>query len=202
MSYSILNLKNDLSSVLHGTTNNQVQNLDGLINRAARQVLLDVDFQETKRTVEFINPIFNGVFDYPIAADVKGNKIIDLKPQVGRIPADIWLQAYNQAFDVAKENLFTMTNMFTVNFNTGIKTLRINAPFLNPPVIINQIESITNNGTWSVTGTGSDLSVNNTNFVQGAASLQFDTTGGTASLTNSNMTAVDLSAYENQLLSY
>src|ERR1051326_2639403 len=104
MSYSVLDLKNDLSGVLHGTTNSQIQNLDGVINRAARQLLLDLDPQETKRTVEFVNPIFNTVFDYPIAADVKGNKLIDIFPQVQRIPQDIWTQAYNQAFDVAKQN--------------------------------------------------------------------------------------------------
>lgn len=48
MSYNILDLKNDLEGVLHGTTNNQIQNLDGVINRAARQLLLDLDPQETK----------------------------------------------------------------------------------------------------------------------------------------------------------
>lgn len=198
MSYSITNLKNDLSGVLHGTTNNQIQNLDGVINRAARQLLLDLDPQETKRTVEFVNPIFNDVFDYPIAPDVKGNKLIDIFPQVQRAPWDIWTQAYNQAFDVAKQNCFSLLNMFTLNFNTGIKTLRINAPFLNPPIVINQIEGIALNGTWATGGTASTLSVNNTNFAQGSGSLQTNVTVGTGYIENSTMTAVNLSAVANQ----
>lgn len=198
MSYSILDLKNDLTSILHGTTLNQIQNLNGAINRAARDVLLDVDPQETKRTIEFVAPIFNTVYDYPIAADVKGNKLIDLFPQVQRIPQDIWLQSYNQAFDVAKQNIFSMQNMFTVNFNSSLKTLRINAPWLNPPVIVNQIEGIALNGTWAVGGTASTLAVNNTNFAQGSGSLQFNVTTGTAYIENSTMTAVDLSAVLNQ----
>lgn len=198
MSYNITDLKNDLSGVLHGTTNNQIQNLDGVINRAARQLLLDIDPQETKRTLEFVNPIFNSVFDYPIAPDVKGNKIIDIFPQVQRIPQDIWLQSYNQAFDVSKQNIFSMTNMFTMNFNTSLKTIRVNAPFLNPPVIINQIEGITLNGTWAVGGTATDLTVNNTNFAQGSGSLQFNITAGAGWLENTTMTAVDLSEVENQ----
>jgi hypothetical protein len=196
--YSVLDLKNDLSGILHGTTNNQIQNLDGVINRAARDVLLDVDPQETKRQVEFVAPIFNSVFDYPIAADVKGNKIIDIYPQVQRIPQDIWTQAYNQAFDVAKQNIFSMANMFTINFNTSLKTIRINAPFLNPPVIINQIEAIATNGTWAAGGTATNLAVNNTNFAQGAGSLQFDVTSGAAYIENSTMTAVNLSTIANQ----
>lgn len=198
MAYNIQTLKNDLTGILHGTTTNQIQNLDGVINRSARQLLLDIDPQETKRQVEFVAPIFNTVFDYPIAADVKGNKIIDIYPQVQRIPQDIWLQAYNQAFDVAKQNIFSMANMFTINFNTSLKTIRINAPFLNPPIIINQIDSITNNGTWAAGGTASNLAVNNTNFAQGAGSLQFDVTTGAAYIENSTMTAVDLSDVVNQ----
>ncbi len=198
MSYSVQDAKNDLAAILHGTTNNQIQNIDGLFNRAARDVLLDVDPQETVRQVEFVAPIFNSVFDYPIAADVKGNKIIDIYPQVQRLPQDIWTQAYNQAFDVAKQNIFSFANMFTVNFNSSLKTLRVNAPLLNPPVIINQIESITENGTWAVGGTASNLAVNNTNWAQGAASLQFDATTGAAYIENSTMTAIDLSAVENQ----
>lgn len=198
MSYSILDLKNDLSGILHSTNTNEIQNLDGVINRAARQLLLDVDPQELKRTLEFVNPIFNTVFDYPIADDVKGNKIIDIFPQVNRLPWDIWTQAYNQAFDIAKQNIFGSSDMFTMNFNTGLKTIRINAPFLNTPVVINQIEGIALNGTWATGGTASNLSANNTNFVQGSGSLQFNTTAGAAYIENSTMSAVDLSTEVNQ----
>ncbi len=184
--------------MLHGTTLNQISNIDGAINRAARQLLLDLDPQETKRQVEFVAPIFNTIFDYPIAADVKGNKLIDIYPQVQRLPSDIWLQSYNQAFDVSKQNIFSMQNMFTVNFNSSLKTLRINAPWLNPPTIINQIDNLTDNGTWAVTGTASNIAVNNTNFAQGAGSVQFDMTTGTGGINNSTMTTIDLSAVENQ----
>ncbi len=198
MSYSVQDLSNDLTGILHGTTTNQIQNLEGVINRGAREVLLDVDPQETKRSVEFVAPIFNSVFDYPIAADVKGNKIIDIYPQVQRIPQDIWTQAYNQAFDVAKQNIFSMANMFTMNFNSSLKTIRINAPFLNPPVIINQIEAIADNGTWATGGTASNIGVNNTNFAQGAGAVQFDVATGAAYIENSTMTVVDLSNVVNQ----
>lgn len=196
--YSVQTLLGELEGMLHGTTNNQIANINGVINRAARQVLLDVDPQETKRTLEFVNPIFNSVFDYPIAADVKGNKLIDIFPQVQRIPRDVWTQQYNQAFDVAKQNIYSQSDMFTLNFNTGLKTIRINAPFLNAPVTINQIEAVTTNGTWVVGGTASNLAINNSNYVQGSGSLQFDTAIGAAYLENSTMTAIDLSSVEDQ----
>lgn len=198
MSYSVLNAKVDLQGVLHGTTLNQIQNLDGVFDRAARQLLQDMDPQETKRTVEFVRPIFNGVFDYPIAADVKGNKLVDIRPQVRRLPRDIWSQAYNQAFDVAKGNVFSLANMFTMNFNTGVKTIRIDAPFLNAPVALNLAESVDVNGTWQAGGTASGLETNNTNFVIGSGSLQFDATAGAAYVEVSDMASVDLSNVVNQ----
>jgi len=198
MSYSVQNLKADLEGVLHGTTNNQIQNLDGVINRAARTLILDVDPQETKRTVQFVGPVFDTIYDYPLADDVKGNKIIDIFPQVQRLPSDIWLQSYNQAFDVGKQSIFSLQNMFTMNFNTGIKTIRINAPLLNAPVILNQVEGIATNGTWATGGTASNLAVNNTNHVQGAGSLQFNVTTGSGFIENSTMSQVDLSTYTNQ----
>jgi len=196
--YDVEDLKNDIAGMIHGTTNNQIQNFDGVINRSARQLLLDIDPQETKRQVEFVNPIFDTVYDYPIAADVKGNKIIDIYPQVNRLPRDIWTQAYNQAFDVTKLNIFTLQDMFTINFNSSLKTIRINAPFLNAPVIINDIAAIATNGTWTVGGTGSNLTANNTNFVQGAGSLQFDATTGAAYIENSTIYPLDLTQQFNQ----
>lgn len=198
MSYSIQTLKNDLQGALHGTQLNQITNLDGVINRAARQLLLDCDPQETKRTMEFISPVFNTVFEYPIAADVKGNRIIDIFPQINRLPKDIWIQAYNQAFDVGKQNIYQSQNMFTMDFNSGIKTLRVNAPYLNPPLTINQVDSLTDNGLWYAGGTATNLAVNNTNFVQGAGSLQFDTTAGAGYIENTTMTPLDMTAHYNQ----
>jgi hypothetical protein len=67
---------------LHGTTLSQVENISGVFNRAARQLLLDIDPQETKRIEQLASPIFYQVYDYAPPADLKGQKIIDIFPQV------------------------------------------------------------------------------------------------------------------------
>ncbi len=198
MSYSVQDAKTDLEGILHGTTNSQITNLDQIFNRTARTLLLDVDPQETKRIVQFAGPIFNTVFDYPIATDLKGNGIVDVRPQIKRMPRDVFGQQYNQNFDVSKNNVYTIADSFTINFNTGIKTIRVNAPFLPTPLIINQAENITENGTWSVGGTASNLTVNNQNFVSGAGALQYDIATGTGYVENSTMSAVNLTAHLNQ----
>lgn len=198
MSYSVSNLKGDLGGILHGTTVNQITNLDGLIYRAARDVLHDVDMDETQRIVPIANPVFQNVYDYPCPSDVKGNRIIDIRPQVNRQATDLWRQVYPQAFDLRKEN--SLADEFSVQYNTAVKTLRINAPFLINPVVLNTCDSLTGNGTWAASGNASGLVIDNSNYVSNSGSLQFNLSAaaGTGSLTNSTMTAQDISDWLNQ----
>lgn len=73
-SYTVTQLKSDLTSALHGTTLNKVQNVNGMIQRASADLLLEVDPMETKRIVPLFTPIFNKVYDYALPSDLKGNK--------------------------------------------------------------------------------------------------------------------------------
>ena len=200
MSYSVTQLKADLTGALHGTTLNQITGLDNLIYRAARQVLLDVDPQETKRIVQFANPIFTDVYDYAVPSDLKGNRVIDIRPQVNRQLRDIYTQTYNQPFDVNK--ILNNQNQFTVQYNTGIKTIRVEAPFLTPGITINEADVVVRNGTWVVGGTASNLTTDNVNFASGSGSLKFDLAAGGAGsvgyLENSTMSAVNLTNHLNQ----
>lgn len=203
MSYSITNLSADLASTMHNTNLNQINNLYGLYNRAARQLLLDLDPQEMKRITQFTTPIYNQVFDYALPNDVKGNKIIDIFPQVNRTSSDIYLQAYNQAFDVAKQ--WTLQDQFTIIFNTGIKTIHIAAPTLTVPVLISAASRPTNNnGTWTGGGGVTNLTNNILNYVIGGSSIQFDLAAGqtTGYVENSTLTPVNLSTYLNQATNF
>lgn len=197
MAYNVSTLKSDLDGILHGTTTNKVTGLDNLINRAARQLMLDVDPQETKRISQFSNPIYNSIFDYPLPVDLKGNKIIDIRPQANRQSA-VWLQMYNQAFDISKAR--TLQEQFTINFNASVKTIRLTAPNLPNPISINDASSLTSNGTWTAGGSASNLSVDNVNYITGAGSLKFDlaAAGSTGYLENSTIDSLDLSTYVNQ----
>ncbi len=196
--YSVLDAKQDLSAILHGTSLNKVQNIDGLFNRAARQLLQDLDPQETLRFTQ-TGAVFAQVYDYACPSDLKGTKIADISPQVNRLPSDIFLSKYNQAFDIGKN--WSVQDMFTIIYDTGIRTMRMafnNAPV---PTVIDTISEITGNGTYSVDGVGAQsLSENNINFVYGGGSLQFNLVAGQATgyLQNSTLTPIDLSTQVNQ----
>lgn len=199
MSYSVSQLKQDLQGVLHGTTTNQITNLDQLIYRAARQVLLDVDPQETKR-IASVGQVFNSVYDYSCPSDLKGNRVIDLYPQVNRQLTEVFLQDYNQPFSLG--TIASLQDQFTILFNGMVKTIRINAPTLTPPTILNTCDSITANGTWAAGGNASSLATDNVNTVTGSGALKFNLSAGanpsTGYLENSTMSAIDLSAMKNQ----
>lgn len=185
--------------MLHGQTLNQITNINGLINRAARQVLLDIDPQETKKINQITGTVFNGVWDYPAPTDLKGNKIIDIRPQILRYPNDVWGQQYNQAFDISK-NRPTLLDSFTINFNNAQKSLRINSPTLPPPIIVNDCDSLTSNGTWITTLAATNLRVDNVNFVaaSGALEIDSDNSDNIADLYTITMQPVNLSSQVGQ----
>ncbi len=198
-SYNILRLKQDLTGVIHGTTLNKVVNLNGIINRAARQVLQDIDPQETKRTLPFATPIFESVYTYFLSPDVKGNAIIDIRPQVNRFPNEVFNQDYNQQFSLSV--LWALSNQFTIQWNEGVRTILVNAPLLNTGVIVNYASSLSQNGTWTAGGNASNLVVNPINFLAGGGALMFDLAAGapgsTGYLENSSMQPVNLQNFVN-----
>lgn len=195
--YSVLNAKADLTGLIHGTTLNKVTNITGLFNRAARQVLSDIDPQETKRYT-LTGAVFSQVFDYACPTDLKGTKIVDIAPQVNRNPSDIFLSKYNQTFDIAKN--FSVQDMFTVVYDQGVRSLRMNFNNAPAPVVIDTVSSISENGTYFVATGASNLSENNQNFVVGGGSLQFNLLAGqtTGYLENSTLNPIDLSDELNQ----
>ena len=193
MSYSIQTLLNDLAGVTHGTKINKIPNVFGAINRAARQVLLDVDPKETQRIVSLAQ-VFNSVYDYPIPADVKGDRIIDLRPQAGRNPSDIFVQGYSQDFDAYKG--VSLADKIITQWNTGVKTLRIEAPTLTSPTTLCDTSTITG---WTATPGAQNISLDTSFAVAGGGDIQFDLAAGsgTGSIQISTISPVDVTGQVN-----
>lgn len=195
MAYTVSDLKNDLTGVLHGTTLNQVVGLDLLINRSARKVLSDCDPIEMVRIVPVTGPLFTGVFDYTCPDDLKGDRIIDIRPQIKRTVADRFFQTYNEPFDLTKLQLTGQAGEVTIQYNTAVKSLRIVKNVLQG-LLVNTASTISDEGTWAVGGNATNLSVDTLNYVYGSGALRFDVIAGanpsTAYLENSTQTAVDL----------
>ena len=193
MAYSITTLINDLIGVTHGTTVNKIPNLYGVFNRAARQVLQDVDPKETMKTVQ-MSQVFNNVFDYSLPVDVKGDRIVDLRPQAGRMAGDVFTQGYEQIFDRLKS--YGFSNAIYTQWNTGVKTIRIEAPTLTSPVTLSDTSTIT---PWVATAGASTITLDSLNNVAGGGALQFNLLAANATgyIETSTLSPVDLTNYVN-----
>jgi hypothetical protein len=193
MSYPVQTALNDLAGIVHGTTTNKIPNVSGALNRAARAVLLDVDPKETQRIVSLAQ-VFNDVYDYAAPVDLKGDRMVDLRPQAGRIPSDIFTQDYAQTFDANKS--FNLNNAIYTQWNTGVKTLRIEADTLTAPVTITDTGSTTS---WTATTGASTITLDTTANVAGGGALTFNLLAGSATgyIENTALTALDLTAHQN-----
>lgn len=197
---TISDVQNELEGMLHGTTLDSITDIYGVFNRAARRVLGDVDPQETKVVKQF-GKIYYGVWNYALDIDVKGNKIVDIFPQANRTSRDDFKQVYNKAFDLTKE--YSLVPDFTPRYSSGIRTIRINAPYLDQGIQIDDANGYNTNGTW-VAGSNVSSIATNTQYTtdggSGSVSFTIDQTGTnptTATLSNSTLGSVDLTNYYN-----
>jgi hypothetical protein len=191
--YTVNNLITDIATVTHGTKTNKIPNLYGIISRAARAVLLDINPKETQKIVQ-VPQVFNDVFDYPCPTDLKSDKIIDLRLQAGRQPSDVFTQTYAMTFD--SEKLRGVNQRFYTQWNTGVKTLRIEAPTLTAPLVITDTSSLTG---WSVTAGAQNISLDVNNNVAGGGAIQFDLAAGSAtgSIQISTLNPIDMTNHVN-----
>lgn len=187
-------LLSDISSAFHGTTTNKIPNIYGHINRAARQVIQDVDPKETQRIVQLGSQLFDDVYDYPCPVDLKGDRIIDLRLQAGRLPFDVFTQGYAQNFDANKSVSFQ--NKIYTQWNTGVKTLRVEAPTLITPTTLTSTGTITG---WTATPGAQNISLDTNYNVAGGGAIQFDLAAGNAngSIQISTLNPTDLTSLVN-----
>jgi len=181
---TINDVENEMIGMLHGTTLSQIQNIYGVFNRAARRVVGLVDPQETKVLYQF-GSVFQGVFDYPCPVDLKGNRVIDFYPQANRQVTDNYAQKYNKDFDLWKN--YTDYTSFTPRYNSGLRTLRINAVNLIPGVQLNDAAATNDNGLWVAGSNVSNLQTSDQFFTDGVSSSVAFTLNQTGISTTANV---------------
>ena len=193
MPYTISNAKDDLKGIVHGTTLNKVTNLNQVFSRAARTVVSRIDPDETIRYSNLTNPIHDEVYNYALPSDVKGRKLIDIRPQAGRTLRDKFSNTYGMDFDLRKA---VEDNNAYIDWNSASKTIRIDKNVGSNRTTIAPLNAITGEGTWSVGGVASGLSVDSQYYVSGNSSLKFALANGANQLNNTTLTAIDLSTFD------
>lgn len=138
--------------------------------------------------------LFPGVIEYALPSDFAHV----IAPQVPYPEDDTNNFLYTSETELA-QNL-TSRNTLSLAFKDGTQYLLCRKK--NETVgesIIHDCESVTSNGTWVGSGTATNVRVDNDIFRYGSGSIAFDCSGsGTATLSNSTLTAVDLSDFEDK----
>lgn len=176
----------NLSAQLHGGTLNKVRNVEGAMERAANTMLSKIDPIDTMRTASLAELVHDDVYNYSLPSDYK--KIIDLYPQAKRNLADTANRNFTERFDLRK---MMSDKTISIEGSEGVKLIRINWRKRQPKTM-NQMDSLTANGTWSAYGSATGVSVDNIDYVSGNGSIKFNLVATGDGLKNNNMTAVDL----------
>lgn len=196
MTYTVAQLKQDIEGGLHGASLNAVHNVNGLIQRAVSEFLLDVDPQETKRTSNMVQYMFSGSYNYPLPSDLKGNKIIWIKPEANRTLRDRYVQTYENELDIDQLDGTTQPE-FIIDFNSSVKTLRMQNPWLADGMLIDECDSLDG---WAVSGSASNLHLDRKVKVSGLNSINFNLDSGpnpsVAGIEKTFSSPIDISAYK------
>lgn len=192
--------------------------LDRIVNDTAREVWNDVDFRSARRRAPLTIDRFNTVYQESVTgvqpsgtrtdivaeavkyrfhcpSDLKGNAIVDIRRHHGRTIGSQYRLVGGEEFDVLKTSRDNLIAFDEAEFArsllfSGLSTLETQ--------IININDTATGNGTWTASTDANSVATETSNYVEGAGAVTFNTDTGatTAVMTNSDMTAVDLTDYD------
>lgn len=186
MTYQVSQLKEDLSRKLHGTSLRKLSDVNGLINEAARTVLSEIDFKETRRTYQMTNPIYNDIYDYVLPTDLKDDKIIDIYQFLGNSIANRNVRIGSADFDMNKK-----TGTFNIKYESGQRWLRLAKSVSGEGNTISEMDEV---GDWVDSHGASDVTLDTIKYISGS-SISFIATSSdnTVGIVNYNLPSVDLS---------
>lgn len=188
---TVSQLKDGIAGILSGVDLNQVDDLNGSIESAVSTFVQKADVPEASGIQNIT--LFSGVFDYPCTDEVFGTSLTDIRPQgVSRYPWDFAVKTDQETFDRTK-GYYPSGTMAAFQYQYGVPILRIVAPF---PVQFVPIDPMSSFGNWTVSGTASNLQIDQTVFYESPASLRFNLGIGTGFLSETLQGPLSLSNYQ------
>ena len=192
--YNTLQLKQDIARKVHSGVS---ADFIGAINESIRRVLNKVDAPETKRTQYLEYGYYDNEYQYIAPDDLKDNKILDIRPQLGRRWMTDIGHVSQRTFSKYKHD-----DIFAIVHKNGEKFIHLNArpkfydSFYRPSGYLNQTytdqwnlyqrdnicerwelngcNSLTDDGTWNIGGSGTNLTIDRLNYLNGTGALRFD----------------------------
>jgi hypothetical protein len=204
--YPYSTLQRILNIKIHGRRANLTSGESGdtnverdLINSAVRIAMSDVDYKGNRRELSLSPALMDGQYDYNLPNDVKGDRIISLKPQNTDCRDEF------EKYDIVTPDEFDRRKKLekgiaTILENDLSRKLRISADIDNEEIRISSIED-TNWKTFdSVSVNDSDIKVDQDDYIEGSGSIRFqtdttDTTDSVVGIQNTIIEDIDISSY-------
>lgn len=192
MTYTRSLLKTSLNGRLHNK-GGILSDINTTINDAVREVY-KVDLRSSKRKVSTAPNLFDDVHQYSCPADLKGYKIIGLRPQsLERDPFQVWELTTEDEFDRRKNE---EVNLLSFRDRDMVRTFLASMSVNDTGFTISSLDS---DDYWSTFGGAENIVVDRQQYIKGSASVKFDidaTAVYTAGIQNSLLSTYDLTDYK------
>ena len=186
---TVASLKDSVAAILAGLDMVNVPDLNGTLERAAANMLTRCYVPEASG-IQNIS-LYSGVFDYPINENIYEADLVDIRPQgVSRPIWDFTVKTNQANFDRTK-SYYTNGTRAAFQYNNGTPIIRIVTQGTTPQVLL---DSMNTTSGWTAAGTASGLAQDTASYWQAPASLRFNVTTGTGTLTKT-INQADLTSY-------
>ncbi len=190
--HTVSDLKYSVAGLLSGIDLNNVDDVNGCLERAASTLIQKADVPEASGIQNIT--LYSGVYDYLCDARIYGTAINDIRPQgITRSINNFVTKVDQETFDRTKKNYYPSGTTSTFQYQNGVPIIRIVAPFPTQQVTIDAMNDTTG---WTAAGTASGLAQDTTNYYQSPASLRFNITTGTGTLTKTLTSPLSMASYE------
>lgn len=183
--YTITDIEDNLVGLSHGGTLNKVRNKYHLYHRAANNLLSKIKPLETIRVATLAQTVHSDFYEYALPSDY--SSLIGIYPQANRNLSDSPTRGFADSFDRRKS---IENKSYSIEGLNGTKKIRINWKTRQPKVL-STMESYNGNGTWSASGTASNIATDTIYKYSGGGSVRFDTAASGDGIQNTTLNSVD-----------
>lgn len=201
MRYTVGQIQRDVNRKLHNAGISLTTDFYGALDEGRRNMIGKIRPVELVRTSFLEEALYDEVDKYAVPEDMSYDNIMTIKEVSSRRNLDKIdhpiERVYDRRFDQKRNK---SRSIFSIVFENGVKYMKIFRPRglkRNQHLLINDVNSLTSNGTWNTGGNLVNLREDKLNYITGNGSLSFDfnDSGTVGWLENFTMDSVDLSDY-------
>lgn len=168
-----------------------------IANQALKEILGDIDLRSSIRKSALSPNLLDDIYQYSAPSDLKGDKIIDVQPQIGRSKHDDWILTTPEEFDRRKEDRrYDRDGLIAISRDDLVNKLLVSKQIDDTEAIITTLDAV---GDWEGFGDGENLTQDADNYVKGSASINWDINadgGTTAGIQNTSLDTFDVEPYK------